>query len=137
MRIESWDPSRYDNYFETVTMDMMYESSYVVKDKAVQLLRSKIGAGTKSTGISRGPYKTGKYAGQPWTARDFGQLLQSIRVVKKLSKGGKPLSGKRNVRIYAGHYLAYYARIFEFDKAFMRPALHSSIPEIQSIMGVK
>ena len=135
MRLENFDPSRYDEYFETVTMDRMYESSYVVKDKAVQFLRGYIGSG-KTTGISRPMYKKGPYKDQPWTARDFGQLLESIRVVRKTGKSGKPLTKKMDVRIYAGHYLAYYARIFEFDKSFMRKALNYSIPEIRTIMGI-
>jgi hypothetical protein len=65
-------------------------------------------------------------------------LKKSIRVVQRKSKSGKPLTKKKNVRVYGGNYLAYYAKIVEFNqRAFLRPALNGSISEIRSIIGVK
>ncbi len=136
MRVENWNPNAMDETFENVAMDRLISAAYIVKDAAVRKLRGHIGSG-KTTGISRPVYKKGPYKGQPWTARDFGQLLKSIRVVRKRTKSGKSLSSKRDVRIYAGHFLAYYARIFEYSKAFLRPALNESISEIKSILGVR
>lgn len=130
MRVENWNPNVMDETFENVAMERLVEAANVVAEKA----RQNCPVGTESRPI----YKTGRYAGQPWTARDKGQLKKSIRVVQKKSKSGKPLSRKKNVRVYAGHFLAYYAKIVEFNqKAFLRPALNSSIPEIKSITGAK
>lgn len=129
MRVENWNPNAFDETFENVAIERLVEASEVVANAA----RRKCPVGT----ISRPIAKTGRYAGQAWTARDAGQLKKSIRVVQKKSKGGVALSKKRNVRIYAGHYLAYYAAIVEFFKPFMRPALESSLPEVKEIIGAK
>ncbi len=118
-----------DETFENVAIERLVEAAEVVATHA----RQKCPVGT----ISRPIYKKGRYAGQPWTARDAGQLKKSIRVVRKKTKSGKAFSRKRDVRVYAGHFLAYYASIVEFSKPFMRPALAQSIPEIKSIIGVK
>jgi len=48
---------------------------------------------------------------------------------------GKEFGKSRNVRVYAGNYLVYYAQIVEYNgKQFMRPALNSSKAEIRSIL---
>lgn len=129
MRVEAWNPNVMDETFENVAIERLIEAAGVVANNA----RNKCPVGTES----RPMYKTGKYAGQPWTARDAGQLKKSIRVVRKKTKSGKAFSKKRSVWIMAGHYLAYYARIVEFSKPYLRPALTQSIPEIKSIIGVR
>lgn len=130
MRIENWNPNAFDETFENVAMDRLLEAAEVVANSA----RQKCPVGT----ISRPIYKTGRYAGQTWTSRDAGRLKKSIRVVQLKSKTGKPLSKKRNVRIYAGHYLAYYAKIVEYNgKPFLREALNSSISTVKQIIGAK
>ena len=130
MRVESWNPNRFDQEFENVAMDRLESAAEVIAGKA----RQKCPVGT----ISRPIYKRGPYAGQPWTARDAGQLKRSIRLTKKLTKHGKPLARKRSIRVYAGHYLAYYARIVEYGgRQFLRPALQSSMAQVKSIIGVR
>ncbi len=129
MRIEDWNPNAFDETFENVAIERLVEAAEVVATHA----RQKCPVGT----ISRPMYKTGRYAGKAWTARDAGQLKKSIRVVRKKTKSGKAFSKKRSVRIYAGHFLAYYADIVEHSKPFMRPALAQSISEIKSIVGAK
>ena len=130
MRVENWNPNVMDQAFEDVAIDRLVEAAEVVAKSA----RSKCPVGT----VSRPIYKRGPYAGQPWTARDAGALKKTIRVVRKLTKSGKPLARKRNVRVYAGNFLVYYASIVEHaGKAFLRPALTQSIPEIKSIVGVQ
>lgn len=85
--------------------------------------------------VSRPIYARGPHKGQPWTARDKGQLKRSIRVTRKRSSSGKPLMRKRDVRVYAGHYLAYYASIVEHaGKAFMRPAVYAAHAKMVSII---
>lgn len=82
-------------------------------------------------------YRRGPYAGQPWTARDAGQLKKSIRVTQKKLKGGRAAWKSKDVRIYAGHYLAWYANIVEHSKPFMRPAVAASLSTVKSILGVR
>jgi hypothetical protein len=129
MRVENWNPNAFDQEFEDVAVERLVLAAEVVKSNA----RLLCPVGT----VSRPIYKTGPYAGKEWTSRDAGQLKKSIRVVLKKSKSGKPLTKIRNVRVYAGHYLAYYARIVEFGKPFMRPALAQSISTVKQILGVK
>ena len=130
MRVEFWNPNVMDETFENVAVERLVEAAEVVAGAA----RSKCPVGT----ISRPIYTRGPYAGKAWTARDAGQLKKSIRVVQKKTKGGKAFSRKRNVRVYAGHYLAYYASIVEHaGKAFMRPALAQSISKVKEIVGAK
>ena len=68
--------------------------------------------------------KVSKDAGKWWTARDAGELLKSVRVVKKEDN---PL----NVWVMVGQSKAYYSAMFEFassvkrGKAFFRPAIAS------------
>ena len=129
MRVELWNPNKFDESFEHVAIERLVEGAEIIAGAA----RRGCPVGT----ISRPIYKTGPYAGQPWTARDNGQLKKSVRVVRKKTKSGKALSKKRNVRVYAGHTLAYYANIVEHTKPFMRPALASSLSEVRSAIGAK
>lgn len=135
-RVENWNPNIADESFENVAVERLVDAAYVLRGKTISSLLRRMGQG-KTTGISRPVYKKGKYSGKPWTAREFTQLMKSVRVVQKLSKSGKPLMRRRNVRVYVGHFLAYYADIFEYKKPFMRPALEQSIPEMRSIIGAK
>lgn len=129
MRVEKWNPNVMDQSFEDVAVDRLMEAAEVVADAVRR--RCPIGK------VSRPIYRTGPYAGQTWTARDGGMLKRSIRVTQKKSKSGKPLNRKRNVRVYAGHFLAYYASIVEHSKPFMRPALYESMQQVKTVVGAK
>ena len=129
MRVENWNPNAMDQTFENIAVERLVDAAKVVARAA----RRRCPVGT----ASRPMYLSGPYAGQNWTARDAGQLKKSIRVVRQKTKVRKALSKKRNVRIYAGHFLAYYAAIVEHSKPFMRPALNESMSDIRSILGVK
>jgi hypothetical protein len=135
MRIANWDPNVL-NGFKGVAYDRLLTASYVVKDKTVQKLRGQI-----KSNINRPVYKTGPYAGEPWTARQSGQLLKSARVVEKNEFKNQDFSkisaDFANIRVYAGNYLAYYADIFEFYTPFMRPAFNESMTEVKSICGAE
>lgn len=127
MRVSNWNPQAFDGEFMNASMDRLRDAAEVVANKA----RAKCPVGT----ISRPIYKTGKYAGQPWTARDEGALKKTIRVVEKKEKFRTILIEMRNIRVYAGNYLRYYAQIVEYNgKQFLRPALNSSKSEIKSIL---
>lgn len=153
-RIESWNPNKFDETFENILMDKLVEAGNIVAAKARNIL--------KPGRISRPVYKSGRNKGKIWTSRDAGRLRESIRVVRKKTKSGKAFSHKRNVRIYAGHYTAYYVYWVEFGshhvprgkakkrnvreiefgtsivkaQPFLRPAFYSSMPEMKSILGV-
>lgn len=129
MRVENWNPNVADQAFEGVAIERLVKAAHVVADAA----RARCPVGT----VSRPIYKRGPYAGQAWTARDAGQLKRSIRITQKHSKSGKPLMRKRNVRVYAGTFLAYYSSIVEHSKPFMRPALAASLGQIKSIIGAR
>lgn len=118
-----------DETFENVAMDRLLTAAKVVANAVSR--RCPVGT------VSRPMYRTGPYAGQAWTARDAGALKKSIRVVQKRGKTGKPLTARRNVRVYAGHYLAYYAKIVEFSRPFMRPAFEEMKPYIKEIVGAR
>ncbi|MFA6100457.1 MAG: hypothetical protein WC750_06350 [Patescibacteria group bacterium] len=134
MRVEGWDPSALSGFKGVAYKDLL-TASYVVKDKTVQKLRGQI-----KHNISRGVYKKGPYAGEPWTARNAGQLLASVRVVQKKEdmgqQEGRKVADFTNIRVYAGNDLAYYADIFEFYTPYMRPAFAESESEIKAICGV-
>jgi hypothetical protein len=115
MRVEGWNPEKYDLEFENVAIERLVEAAEVVADSA----RRSCPVGT----ISRPMYKRGPYAGKPWTARDAGALKKTIRVRQKLSKSGRPLKRKSNVRVYAGNYLVYYASIVENATAKIKQIL--------------
>ena len=130
MRVQDWNPNVMDETFENVAIERLVDGAEVVAAAARRLCP----VGT----VSRPVYKTGPYAGEEWTSRDAGRLKKSIRVVRQKTKSGKAFTKKRNVRVYAGHYLAHYAKIVEFNgRAFMRPALINSLAGLKEIIGAK
>lgn len=125
-RVSNWNPRQYDGEFAAASMDRLRKAAEVIAAKA----RTKCPVGT----VSRPMYKSGPYAGKEWTKRDAGALKKTIRVVEKRGQGTAVLENK-NIRVYAGNYLVYYASIVEHAvKAFMRPALNASKGEIKSIL---
>ena len=129
MRVSNWKPQAFDGEFMTASMGRLRKAAGLIASKA----RQRCPVGT----ISRPIYKTGMYAGKSWTARDAGSLKKTIRVVEKREKYGAGIafSKARNIRVYAGNYNVYYAKIVEYmGKAFLRPALNSSKGEIRSIL---
>jgi len=129
MKVAEWNPNKFDQTFENVAVERLVRAAEVVAGA----VRRRCPVGT----ISRPMYKTGRYAGQPWTARDAGQLKKSIRVTRKRTRSGKAFSKKRNVRVYAGNFLAYYSSIVEHTRPFMRPALEGTMSEVKQIIGAK
>ena len=127
MRVENWNPTKFDSHFEKVSMNRLKEAAQVVEKSAKKTV--KVGT------ISRPIYQSGPYAGQTWTKRDAGSLKKSIRVVRKRTKSGKALSRKRNIRVYAGNYFAYYAAIVEYKDSYLRSALWKNLSKIRSIIG--
>lgn len=123
MRVAKWNPSKYDDKFYDVAYERLKDGAEILAEE----IRRVCPVGT----ISRPMYKTGPYAGQKWTARDAGQLKRSVRVVEKKERWGFEVHRARNVRVYVGHYLAYYARIVEYSKPFVRPAWRRTLRRIK------
>ena len=136
MRFENFDPHRFDEEIKKEMMSRAIMAGEIVAERTRQNLKAQIGLGI-TTGINRPVYKKGKYKGERWTARHFGNLMKSVRVVQRYEKYGKLLYQKGNVRVYIGNYLAYYASIFEFYRPFLRPAFYSSQADIKDILGAK
>ena len=120
-RVARWNPKIYDNGIYNTAMDRLEAAGNDIAKRA----RAKCKVGT----VSRPMYKTGRYAGQAWTARDAGALIKTIRVVRKY---GDPL---HNVWVMAGNKQVYYAQIVEFYTPFLRPALRGSKSAIKRIVS--
>lgn len=129
MRVENFNPNKYDASFEDVTIDRLVDAAELL----AAAVRRRCHVGT----VSRPMYRSGPYAGLPWTARDAGQLKRSVRVTRLKTKSGKAFSKKRNVRVYVGNKMAYYASIVENSKPFMRPAYYASFGAMKSVIGAE
>lgn len=133
MKMINWNPSRADATFEQIGVDKLVKAANIIRASVKRKLSAQIGRGA-TTGINRPVYRSGDNAGANWTARDFGNMLKSVRTVQKKTRSGKALSKKRNVRVYVGHYTAFYAQVFEFYRPFMRPAVEESLPMIETMI---
>ncbi len=145
MRVANWAPENITAEIEKKAMGRLREAAYILKDETVRKLRSQIGVGygkgpfvtkkgkpIKRFNISRGPYKTGAAAGEPWTARHAGDLLKTIRVTERLEEYGATVGTIGNYRVYAGNYLVWWAKIFEYYKPYLRVALAATRSKIKS-----
>ena len=128
MRIEFFEPNKFDTELKGIALKRLKDAAEVIEKEAEGLCP----VGTRS----RPMYKTGPYAGQKWTSRDGGRLKKSIRTVIPYDTG-KDFTSKTNVRVYAGHYMAWYAAIVEFYTPFMRKAKNKSRNKVKSALGVK
>jgi HK97 gp10 family phage protein len=135
VRIEGFKPEQFNHAeVEKIALARLVDAADVVAQAARRLC---------PVGKSHPKYQTGAYAGQDWTAREAGQLRDSIRVVLKKAEGGAALSRPLNVRVYVGNKRAFYARMVEYGtskmraRPFMRPALAAAANTVKSILGVK
>lgn len=128
MRIGYWNPNKADSDFSHIVMTRLTDAADVIADE----LKHRVPIGT----VSRPAYKTGKYAGKKWTSREPGRLRKTVRVVRKKTKKGN-LSRKKNVRVYVGDYLGYYALIVEHEQPYFRPALAATMGKVKDVIGVK
>ncbi len=130
-KIALWDVKPLNQEVMKNGMKRLRKAGEVVARKARSNLQPK-------KNISRPIYKTGRYAGQPWTARVPGSLKKTIRVVEKYgSESGGYIeirAGQLNIRVYSGTKNIYYAQIYEFYHPYLRPALNASKSKILSIM---
>lgn len=125
MRVARWAPKEYNQEFMNVSMDRLEKAANVVATSA----RGLVHVGK----VTRPVYKTGKNAGQPWTARTPGSLKKTIRVVKKHKFD---IATKRNIRVYAGNYIVFYAQLHEntVKPPFLETAWKRSLSTIKGII---
>ena len=136
-RVSNWSPQKYDGEFALVCMERLKAAAEVVAAKARSNLQVIV-----QHSVSRPPYKTGPLAGDPKSAREPGALLKTIRVVEKkeTNSGGIGVLVGRNIRIYAGNKVVWYAGPFEYattpkrGRPFLRPALNTSKGVIKEIL---
>lgn len=136
MRVSNWNPEQFDGEIIGASMERLRKCAVVVRDSA----RSKVRV---YAGKLHGPYKTGKYAGKVWTARDTDNLLKTIRVVEKNDGNGFAMQAYRNVWVMSGNYKTWYAQQVEYGRGgwkggahpFLRPALNQNKDRIRSILG--
>lgn len=127
MRVENWK-------LTGVPVDAELECAKRLQkagDAVADIVRSKCPVGT----ITRPMYSRGPNRDKPWTARDAGQLKRSVRVVGRYEKSQESLM---NARVYAGHYLAYYASIVEKTvRPFMKQSKTASRGIVKALTGAK
>jgi hypothetical protein len=129
MRVESWNPNKMDESFENVAIGRIVAAAEVVA------AATRSNCNVFSGQYSHPMYQRGKYAGQNWTSRDAGRLKKSIRVTRKKTSGGRAFSRKKSIRVYAGHYMAWYALIVEHYTPYIRPALSQTLSQVKTIIG--
>lgn len=129
------DLSKYDSEFMSDALDRVESGACVIRDKARVNLKRSITAAGGEYWREHGPYKTGKNAGQAWTQRYHGEMVNTIRATRSKN----PFA--RNIFVMAGQYLAWWAVQLEYGngnwkggpKPFMRPALKESMGEVIAI----
>ena len=127
MRVVNWNWKEADEMVAKETRKRQLKAANVLADE----VRRRCPAGTESRPIA----KRGVYAGQPWTSRDVGRLKKSVRVVERNEdKYGFKLAPYGEVRVYVGHYMAWYAAIVEYYKPFMRPSINKTMSQIKNIL---
>jgi len=128
----TWDVSEKIPELRLLGMERLKEAAEIIKDEAKRILKSKM----KGAPINRPVYKTGDYAGQYWTEREYGAMIRTVRVVAKRGATG------REVRIYAGNSKTWWATQMEYGRggwkggprSFLRPAINKSIPKIKQLI---
>ena len=138
-KLKRWNWTEANRMVNTGTRKRLLMAAELIKAEVRTKLKGQIGKG-KTTGISRPVYTRRRFRGKlvptssvAWTQRNFGELLKSVRVVEKKEAWGFEINKSRNIRVYAGHYLAYYAQIFEFTRPFMRPAWRAVLPKLKKV----
>jgi hypothetical protein len=130
-KIIRWNTEAFEKECVGVTMDLLEVAAKLVVLDAKNILQSK---GNK--GFRRPPYKKGAGAGQPWTARNQGAMIKTIRAVRK---HGDP---NRNIWIMAGNKVTWWAIQLEYGrgawkgeaKPFLRPAMANAPRHIKSVL---
>lgn len=147
-RMVNWDTEAFQAACIGVTMDRLEAAARIIAEDMKRILAPQLTGMQKITGKDstqyipweeHGPYKTGKYAGKGWTAREKKAMLRSIRVARKKD------STSRDIRIVAGYWgdlSSWWALQLEYGrgewkggrKSFMRPAMAKAGAVIQTCL---
>lgn len=150
MRVEDWAPEQITVEVEKKAMDQLEQAGEIVAGIAKLLcpvgevtryerktFRHTVSAKHSETGQRYKVWLPATTGASVWTARKPGTLKSSIRVTRL---HGDP---KQNIRVYAGNFLAYYARFVEYGtvkmkaKPFLRPAFNSAKAKIKAMLGAE
>lgn len=127
MRVVNWSWKEADEMVIKATRARQLKAANVLAEE----VRRRCPVGT----VSRPMYQRGRFAGQPWTKHDAGTLKKSVRVTERDDeKYGFKLAQYGEVRVYVGHYMAWYARIVEYFKPFMRPSVAATMSKVKDIL---
>lgn len=136
MRVTFWNPKLADVDVIPSAMLRLELAGNILADRTRQNLRALIRRPgmVGRYALNRPVYRRGKYAGRSWTARQAGDLLASVRVVKHYS------SNIRNIWVMVGNKKVYYGLPFEYatrpayGRPFFRPAIESSRALMKSVI---
>ena len=125
-----WNMDEFGQVCKGATMGRLVKAAEAVRDEAKRILKPQ----THHQWREHGPYKTGKYAGQPWTERYYDRMKETLRVVRKNDPS------VRNVRIVMGNWKTWWAIQMEYGhgqwkggaRPTLRPALKTSAAAMRS-----
>ena len=127
-----WNTQEFEIVCIGATMDRLEAAGKIVRDDAKRILAPQL----KGNWREHGPYQSGDYAGETWTARYKKKMLDTIRVVRKHT------DTSRNVWIMAGEYNSWWAIQMEYGRggwkggrrSFMRPALKGAAAAMKNVI---
>ena len=116
----NWNTAAFEAECGKIGMDRLEAGAKAVRDDARRILKSKL-----KGDVNRPVYRKGPYKGQIYTERRAGEMVNTIRVVRK--KG----SSEREVRIYMGNFAVWWALQMEYGrggwKGGARPCLRTAM----------
>lgn len=118
-----WNDKAFIAECVNVGMDRLVQGAKAIRDDARRILKSKLRGD-----VNRPVYRKGPYAGQIYTERRAGEMVDTIRVFRKQD------SSAREVRIYMGNYKVWWATQMEYGRGgwrggarpCLRPALRNT-----------
>ena len=128
-----WNTTEFELACVGATMERLEAAGKIVRDDAKRTLEPKL----EGLWREHGPYKSGPYAGETWTARYKKKMLDTVRVVRKHGD-----TKSRNVWIMAGNYNTWWAIQMEYGRggwkggrrSFLRPALKGAAAAMKNVI---
>jgi len=150
----TWNTENFQAACISVTMDRLEAAANIIAEDAKAILSGKIQGNWREHGPYKRRYVTDKSAsriagkriryivpyttgqGDSWTARHHGDMIKTIRVVRKND------ATTRNVWIMAGHYNTWWAMQLEYGrgnwrgkgKPFLRRAMAGATTKIKAVI---
>jgi hypothetical protein len=129
-RMVNWNTAAFEAECINVGMDRLEAGAGAIRDKAQDILKSKL-----KGDVHRPVYRKGPHKGQVYTERNAGDMVNTIRVVRKKD------SSAREVRVYAGNFKTWWALQLEYGRGgwkggaspFIRPAMRGAAAAFKAI----